>query len=412
MDGLKIEQMVYDVTKSWARKKKAEERSNQAPLRYYYSTRVTAKEAAYEVMEAAYLKASAGGKLYANARQIMYAARGAILERCDTDSLDSVYFTQTLLPNYINEHPETTAGWKVAFDARGSFVEPHENGRTVGLGTIDVDRHLREIGEHGRDNEISSIDHSSYTSYPTCGPGDRYGAVLFVEKEGFSAILKDSGLLREFDLAMASTKGQTVTACRTLVEELCGRRGLPLLVLHDFDVAGFNIAAMFGRDNRRFKWTVKPNAIDLGLRLDDVEEWSLESEPVQVKKHDRHSLHRDGATAAEIDFLCAGQRVELNAFTSGQLIDWLRDKLQEAGIKKVVPEDDTLSDAFRRAKHMQYVAERLEELDLDAEAGEHAASLALPTDLAAEVQKLLENSPRMTWDSAVAEIARRSETPT
>ena len=38
-----------------------------------------------------------------------------------------------------------------------------------------------------------------------------------------------------------STKGMSVTACRMLVEELCGRQGLPLFVLHDFDKSGFSI---------------------------------------------------------------------------------------------------------------------------------------------------------------------------
>ena len=38
-----------------------------------------------------------------------------------------------------------------------------------------------------------------------------------------------------------STKGMSVTAARTLVEELCGKRGLQLFVLHDFDSSGFSI---------------------------------------------------------------------------------------------------------------------------------------------------------------------------
>jgi hypothetical protein len=58
------------------------------------------KEAAYEVMEEAYLAASGGGGLHANARQIMYAARGKILELTGRETLDDNYFTETLLPNY------------------------------------------------------------------------------------------------------------------------------------------------------------------------------------------------------------------------------------------------------------------------------------------------------------------------
>jgi len=55
-----------------------------------------------EVMEDAYNKASNNGKYPALARQIMYAARGRILELVDDcHKLDSNYFTQTLLPGYI-----------------------------------------------------------------------------------------------------------------------------------------------------------------------------------------------------------------------------------------------------------------------------------------------------------------------
>lgn len=409
MDGAAIASMVNGVTKTWAKKKKAEERSSRPPRAYYYSTRVTIKEAAYAVMADAYAKASADGKFYANARQIMYAARGAILERCDSEQLDDVYFTQTLLPNYRNEHPTETADWKIAYDNRGSFQEPH-GGRLVGLGTIDVAKHLQSVADHSPDNHYRAVAADADSEFETCGPGDRYGAILFVEKEGFSALLKDSGIVSEFDLALMSTKGQTVTASRTLVEELSGRRGLPLFVLHDFDVAGFNIAAMFGRSNRRFQWSAKPNAIDLGLRFGDVNEWELQSEPVGVRSHDRRSLRRDGATEEEIEFLCGGRRVELNAFTSDQLVAWLRKKLVDAGVKKVVPETETLESAYRRAVHAQHVATRLEELDLDAEGSAAGAAAELPKDLADRVSRLLKRSPRMTWDAAVVTVAAHAGT--
>ena len=42
------------------------------------------------------------------------------------------YFSQVLLPNYIEEHG---ADWNVVYDARGHFIEPHTN-RRAGCGTI------------------------------------------------------------------------------------------------------------------------------------------------------------------------------------------------------------------------------------------------------------------------------------
>ena len=79
------------------------------------------KEAAWQVMPEAYLIASTGGTLPANARQIMYAARPGILELTGKEKLDDRYFTQMLLPDYIEEHPEITADWDVVFDDRGTL---------------------------------------------------------------------------------------------------------------------------------------------------------------------------------------------------------------------------------------------------------------------------------------------------
>src|SRR5204862_3285903 len=98
------------------------------------SGRVTIKEAASDVMEEAYLKASGG--LPAKARQIMYAARPSIQERTGRQ-LDDQYFCQTLLPDYMKEYEEETADWDVVFDERGHFTEPH-TGRMFGLGTLKV----------------------------------------------------------------------------------------------------------------------------------------------------------------------------------------------------------------------------------------------------------------------------------
>ena len=132
------------VTAKWAKQRKAEERharavhNRQQALR---RTRVASiKDVAYEVMEQAYLKASANGTLPALARQIMYAARPIIQERTDKN-LNDQYFTQTLLPDYIEEHPEKCARWNVVYDARGRLYEPHTK-REVPLGTLDVRRYL------------------------------------------------------------------------------------------------------------------------------------------------------------------------------------------------------------------------------------------------------------------------------
>jgi hypothetical protein len=135
-DALKV------VTSKWTRQKKSEER-HPGMVRYRRSRmtkepRTSQKEAAWEVMEAAYMAASGGGTLPALARQIFYQARPKIMAMTDDKELQYGYFSQTLLPDYIEEHG---VNWNVVYDARGHFEEPHTN-RRMGRGTIEVGNYL------------------------------------------------------------------------------------------------------------------------------------------------------------------------------------------------------------------------------------------------------------------------------
>ena len=92
-------------------------------------------------MEAAYMAASGDGTLPAMARQIFYQARPKIMALTDDKELQYGYFSQTLLPDYIEEHG---VDWNVVYDARGHFEEPHTN-RRIGCGTIEVGNYLNAV---------------------------------------------------------------------------------------------------------------------------------------------------------------------------------------------------------------------------------------------------------------------------
>lgn len=95
--------------------------------------------------------------------------------------------------------------------------------------------------------------------------------------------------------------------------------------------------------------------VDLGLRLPDVEQWNLEAESV----HFKGDFGPDTiATPEEQEFLRGNQRVELNAFTSPDFIRWIEWKLEEQGIKKVIPDDDTPEKAYRRAYQIAAITHR------------------------------------------------------
>jgi hypothetical protein len=387
---------VRAVTKDWARQRKGEERdASRRQMRFARLVRVrerSIREVAFEVMEQAYLKASANGSLPANARQIMYSARPLIQQQTEK-KLDDQYFTQTLLPDYMREY---SVPWNVVFDDRGHFHEPHTD-RSIGLGTLAVRQYLGSMRE-------PTFDEAGFgaASIKTSGPRCRFGAILFIEKEGFMPLFEHVQLAERYDLAIMSTKGLSNTAARLLVDDMCGRYGIPLLVLHDFDKAGFSIVGTLKQSNRRYQFRNGVEVIDIGLRLPDVEDLESEDAFDRGSKHKiRANLRDNGATAEEIEFLLTS-RVELNAFASDQLIDFIERKLEEHGVKKVVPDEERLGEAFQLFAR----GVRLEEA-VEAALRDDRESIEVPADLSQKIRAYLEEHPEMSWEVAVQTIAER-----
>jgi hypothetical protein len=415
MDAMSIIKIVTAVTKKWAKQRKAEERSasnaarREAALRR--SHRATIRDAAWEVMPAAYLKASSNNQYPAHARQIMYAARGAI-QQMTGQPLDDQYFCQKILPDYLKEHEAETSGWDVAFDARGHLVEPF-TGRSVPLGTLDVRAYLAQVeGVRSACWEEAPATSRVRGLFPTCGPGHRFGAIMFIEKEGFLPLFRAVRLAERYDVAIMSTKGLPVVESRRLVDRLCGRFSIPLLVLHDFDKSGFSIVGTLCRTTtRRYAFENEIQVVDLGLRLKDVEAWGLEPEDVFYGKSDpRNNLRKNGATSQEIAFLCDapwghmyhGRRVELNGFSSGDFVRWIEGKLQQPGIRKVMPGADVLGQAYRRAAEAKIVRGQVEEVVRQARA--RAQQLDVPPALGEQVRQRLLANPGLAWDQAVQAV--------
>ncbi|GAH79254.1 unnamed protein product, partial [marine sediment metagenome] len=193
-----ISSALASVTKKWkAEKRKADKDDRLSPSQYRYfsrSYRTTIREAAFKHMEAAYNKASANGRYYANARQIYYAARPLILGEVQESRVDSNYFTQTLLKDYLEKHGP---GWKVVWDARGHFEEPHTR-RRIGVGGIEVEEYMRSWIDGIPQDEFYVVDEEVKTK----GPANRFSSVLFIEKEGFNEILKDAKISEKYDMAI------------------------------------------------------------------------------------------------------------------------------------------------------------------------------------------------------------------
>jgi len=406
-----LKETVESITKPWKTMKKRDERVSRQEKEHYLKMQkrqfLSIKEAAYRVMEKAYLWASDNGTLPANVRQIMYAARPWVLELTGGKCWKtSSYCTQHLLPDFIERHPELTANWDVVFDARGHFIEPHTK-KQIGLGTLEVRHYIRRWSNDFLEQiETLEIDHFC----PTTGPGNRYRYVLFVEKEGFTPLLERARIADHYDLAIMSTKGMSVTAARRLVEELT-RQDVTILVIRDFDKSGFSIVHTLRSNTRRHKYTIPPNVVDLGLRLADVEEMDLQSEAVEYDCNvdPRINLRESGATEEECAFLVrggypggwTGERVELNAMTSRQFIDWLEGKLKAAGVQKVVPDQAVLEKAYRRALRQATIQRAIDKVVQDLKSDEQ---ILVPSDLTERVREAITDTAE-PWDSAVWRLA-------
>jgi hypothetical protein len=383
---------VESATSKWTRQKKSEER-HPGMIRYRMSRmtkepRTTQKEAAWQVMEECYMAASGKGKLPASARQIFYQARPKIMELTDDKALAYGYFSQTLLPDYIEEHG---VSWNVVYDARGHLQEPHTS-RRIGCGTIEVGNYLRAMRQPG----VNSAKFSR-ADVQTVGPSGCIAGVLFCEKEGFSPLFQSVDLANRYDLMIISTKGVSVTAARELVDRICGGP-IPLFVLHDFDVAGFTILGTLQRSTRRYQFKGNVNVVDLGLRLEDIDD--LESEPAAATKTNeailRSQLARNGATDEEIEFLI-NERVELNAMTSDDLIEMIERKLKDHGLEKVVPNDGLLVETFKAFHRSNQLFKKFEKLERNFEEDE----IAVPKTLGKKVRAILKKTPDLRWDDAV-----------
>lgn len=370
------------------------------------------KDAAWKLMEEVYLYVSDNGSLPAHARQMMYRARKLIQEETGIVEpwKESSYFTQTLLPDFLADHPDQTKSWDIVYDARGHVSEPHTQ-MQIGLGTLEV-RDYVTSWKSDFDDSPGSV--TLKTAVETKGPSHRYRFVLFLEKEGFNPLLRRAQIAEKYDLGIMSTKGMSVTAARKLAEAYA-QAGVTILVLHDFDVSGFSILHTLSHDTRRHKFKVRPKVIDLGLRLSDVEAMELDAEDVvfatRLKKDPRERLERCGAKEEECAFLVhsdaapyKGQRVELNAMASRQFIDFLEQKLAKHGVVKVVPDKEVLAKAYRLAYRKAAAQKAIDEVMKTVAQQE----VAVPKNLARKVGKRLGKESTQSWDDVLAKIAREA----
>ena len=360
---------------------------------------ITVKAAAYRVMEEAYVKVSDNGKYWANARQLMYAARPQILKMCKGESFTDAYFTGKVLPEFLYDNPELTEQWRIAYDKRGSLIQPHTR-QSIGLGTVEVDT-------FGRHNSFIYNNPVNDFSYANAAPDRRFGGVLFIEKEGFHQSIMESGILEKYDLALASTKGQPNIAIRALLDNMAANPEFKVFTITDFDISGVSIRDVLTKDNH-LRYTYSNNIKPIKICVD----WPLAqqlhdeglSEPINIG--DEQKLDKIYATLIEnhglehnaAHFLTGRKlRVEVNALTTSQLLNIIDKKLAQHCVK-VLPDREHLVGAWREQKVANALKERQKELQAEF------SDQQPPYGILDDVRDLLAEEPELSWDEALSKL--------
>jgi hypothetical protein len=415
-----FKKVTRDVTKKWAKQRKAEDRGNRnrSSRVHIYSDRVAFTDAARKILPAGYLHASGNGKYTVDKRQFYYAVRDQFLKATGRE-ITADYFSQTLLVQYMNRHPRETAHWKITASPRGTLTIPNTGEDTltrIPCGTIAIEAHLR--GAKKPIAPFDGLDKLFRVQWPSLAEGQRYQGVLYIEKEGFDPQLREARIAERFDIAIVSCKGQSVAAARRFVDHVCSvGGGVPLFVAHDLDKSGFEISQRLTTvsDHAVEKGLVKywfQNEIDvtdLGLRLKDAEEYDLKTEYVEFNGH---FADDSIATKEEREFLRSHRRVELNAFTAPQFIEWLVKKLSQYLPGRLIPDDKILTDAYRRALALVRINQAVEESS--KKAIEEAQAAEIPNDLREKlVGMMVDNKEDSSeaWDAALYKMVKEQLPP-
>jgi hypothetical protein len=334
----------------------------------------TQKSVVLDNLADAIAKVSDNGQYRFNQRQILYALRPIVKAELDkeltTENFDKI------ITDYENEHGEIPGMYR---EPRGSIYHPHR-GETITLGTLMVERYER--------------------------PAWSFNKLLYIEKEGFSEMLKDERWGEKHDCAIMSSKGFSTRAARDLIDKLVEHaEPVTVVCVHDADAFGTTIYQSLQQETKA-RGARKITIINLGLEPWEAVEMGLEVEEVEDKA--RRKPVADYVPDEWADWLQT-HRVELNAMTTPQFIAWLDGKM--ADHDKLIPPAAVLDAELNKRIETRIRAAVTEQILRDAGLEERVAAavaaVAKPdaTALQNGIRQLFEQQPDAEWRDHVTAIA-------
>jgi hypothetical protein len=274
----------------------------------------------FENMEAVVAEVGGNGEDDIGPRQILYRVRKLVQEQIG-ETLSTPNFNK-IMTQYENDHGEIDGMYR---EPRGSLSHPH-SGNIIPLGSRTVENYERPVWE--------------------------FNNILFIEKEGFSDAARRRGWDKRHDCMIMSSKGFGTRAAKDLVDKIAAHdEPVTVVLAHDADAAGTLImqtfveatAARRARKIRVINLGLEPwEAIAMGLDPEEFEPGENKSgeerrRPVAdyVRERDEEYPNVAPGGISWEDWLQTN-RVELNAFTTPELMAWLDRKLAEHGALKLI----------------------------------------------------------------------------
>jgi hypothetical protein len=342
--------------------------------------RLSQKDVVLENLDQAIADASGDGEYRFNERQLFYQLRPIVLE--ETGQELKINNFKAIITDYENENGEIEGMYR---EPRGSIYHPHI-GETISLGTLTVEDYERPIWN--------------------------YNKLVYIEKEGFSEALKDNGWPERHDCAVASSKGYTTRAVRDLVDKIAEHdEPCTIYCVHDADAYGTMIYQTF-QEETRARGARKVQIVNLGLEPWEAVEAGLEIEDVEESEKRKpvaeYVLAREDGDHWE-EWLQT-HRVELNAMTTPQFIEWLDDKMTEHEADKLIPPPRVIRaelDERLEAKVRAILTERiLREAGFETQVGNTLKAIERPNgdELANGIGDLFVDSPECQWRDHVETV--------
>ncbi|MET4478834.1 hypothetical protein [Bradyrhizobium sp. F1.13.3] len=316
-----------------------------------------------------------------NARQLFYFLRPIVMDETGKE-LKIDHFTG-VIDDFEAENGEIALMYR---EPRGSITHPHRD-ETITLGTLMVEEYER--------------------------PAWTFNKVLYIEKEGAQEALKQNRWLERHDCAVMSSKGFSTRAARDLIDKLVEHdESVAVFCVHDADASGTMIYQTL-QEATKARSARKIKIVNLGLEPWEAIDMELEVESLEETK--REKAVADYVREREegefwVNWLQTN-RVELNAMTTPQLIEWLDRKMTQFGGGKLIPPDDVLerelSDQIESRVRAEVTERILREANIEAQVIEAIAAIQTPdgAKLASGIAELFKRQPDAEWRDHIREVS-------